>query len=346
MRTSLFSIVLVVIAVLSAQAQDELAKRASWESPTLEQVQSQVKDWIAEQKVDELVGLKVTTLWEATDKEIESSKLLDQVAESIQLVDDRAKPLVMLCSNPRSKPSAPKFAVLTDEKTPAFVRNNLRLYYGRWLAQHDLYDEALEHLDGVKPDSVVDPASLLFYQGVGYHRLLKKDKCLPVLTQLLENEDVIPRRYETVASLMVADIKPLKTDSLDEISRLMSDIRRRQALYRSGKRVRKEEEDVLAKLDKLIEELEEQQKQQGGGGGGGSSGNNTQSSSPASDSANLGGKGEGNVDPKKIGRGEDWGDLPPDKRDEVLQELSKDLPAHFREVIEEYFKKLARDDPR
>ena len=79
---------------------------------------------------------------------------------------------------------------------------------------------------------------------------------------LLENESAIPRRYAAVASLMEADIKPLKTDSLDEIARLMEDIERRLKLARAGKRVRQQEDDVVAKLDKMIEKMEEQKKQQ------------------------------------------------------------------------------------
>jgi hypothetical protein len=35
--------------------------------------------------------------------------------------------------------------------------------------------------------------------------------------------------------------------------------------------------------------------------------------------------------------------LPAKDRQEVLQQISKDLPAHYRETIEEYFRKLARD---
>ena len=57
---------------------------------------------------------------------------------------------------------------------------------------------------------------------------------------------------------MEADIKPLKDDSLDEIARLMDDIRRRLALARAGKVVRDEEEQVIAKLEKMIDELEKQ----------------------------------------------------------------------------------------
>ena len=61
------------------------------------------------------------------------------------------------------------------------------------------------------------------------------------------------------------------------------------------------------------------------------------------DSQAAGGKGPGEVDPKKLGGRAGWGNLPPKQREEALQKISKDLPAHYREVIEEYFRKLARD---
>ena len=34
----------------------------------------------------------------------------------------------------------PEFGFLTDQATAPLVRDNLRLLYGRWLAQHRLYD--------------------------------------------------------------------------------------------------------------------------------------------------------------------------------------------------------------
>ena len=120
----------------------------------------------------------------------------------------------------------------------------------------------------------------------------------------------------------------------------MDDITRRLEFGRAGKRVRKEEDDVIAKLDKMIEELEKQQQQQQGGGSGQGSLN---PSNPAQDSMPLGGSGPGNVDQRGIGNGSGWGDLPPKERQKALQQISKELPAHFRDVIEEYFRKLARD---
>ena len=54
-------------------------------------------------------------------------------------------------------------------------------------------------------------------------------------------------------------------------------------------------------------------------------------------------KGPGEVDPKDIGKRDGWGNLPPKERQEVMQQIGRELPAHFRETIEEYFKRLAQD---
>jgi hypothetical protein len=230
---------------------------------------------------------------------------------------------------------------LSDAKTPAFVRNNLRLLYGRWLTQHRLYDEALAVLGDLSPADVCDPAALLFYRGVAHHRLLHKDECLADVRQLLEGEDSIPRRYAALARLMEADLRPLQVDSLDEVSRLMEDVRRRLGLGRAGRRVRQEQDEVIAKLDKMIEEVEKQQQQQQQMAAANPDG--SRSSRPADDSLPLGGRGPGDVDQKPTGNTAGWGNLPPKQREEALQQMSKDLPAHYRELIEEYFRKLARD---
>ena len=121
----------------------------------------------------------------------------------------------------------------------------------------------------------------------------------------------------------------------------MDDIQRRLNFGRAGTRVRDEEEDVIAKLDKMIEDLEKQRQQAQQSSG--SSNGTLQPSKPAEDSNAMGGKGPGNVDQKRLKNEAGWGNLPPKERQEALQQISKDLPAHFRDVIEEYFRKLARD---
>ena len=73
-----------------------------------------------------------------------------------------------------------------------------------------------------------------------------------------------------------------------------------------------------------------------GGKGGGSGGDSNSSSS-------WGGNGTGDVDRKNIEDRDGWGKLPPAERTEALQQISRDLPTHYREAIEAYFRKLATD---
>ena len=57
---------------------------------------------------------------------------------------------------------------------------------------------------------------------------------------------------------MQHDLQGLKKDSLSEISRKMKDVERRLGLGRGGQRVQKEEDEIVASLDAIIEKLEQQ----------------------------------------------------------------------------------------
>ncbi len=270
-----------------------------------------------------------------------ASVMLERLCATFALVDERAAALVALCSQPRPlEPLAPQ-AWLLDPETPSLVSDNLRLLYGRWLAQENLYDEAREQLAELGPQRVVDPATLLFYQGVVFHRLLEKEPGLQALQRLDRDVRNPPERYRALAGILVQDLSDLKDESLDHIARRMGDIRRRLDLGRPGPKTREVEDGVIASLDKMIEELEEQerqrqqQQQQSSGGGGAAP------SSPAPDSGVLGGSGRGETTRRNLGNGDGWGELPPKERQEAMQQIGKDFPAHYRDVVEQFFRKLA-----
>lgn len=329
----------LIAAVSPLRAEDELQKRATWQPPSVAEVRAAVDQWLAGQKLDEPVKVKIAALWAEDQLPAGGADILDLLAETIALADASARDLVAMCRGGQPPHVLAAFDVLQDDTKPPLLRNNLRLLFGRWLAQHALYDEALEQLEALQPDAVIDPAGLLFYQAVCHHRLLQKEPCLTALSRLMENKGKIPKRFELLAGLMEADLKPLKTDSLDEVSRLMDDIERRLGLGRAGKRVRTQEDDVIAKLDKMIEELEKQTQQQASSSGQGGQ----QSTKPMEDSQPGGGSGPGEVDQRRPGVRSDWGNLPPKQREEAMQQISKGLPSHYRDVIEEYFRKMARE---
>jgi hypothetical protein len=241
-------------------------------------------------------------------------------------------------------PNGPDYAIV--ESMPNELRAALRTWIGRELVRARYYDEALPIFAEVDPMVCPDPATLLFYRGACYHAQLKIKDSLSDLRRLLQRKDQIPARYARTAEMMVADIKPLKKDSLDEISRLMSDVTRRLDLGRADEATKDREQEVIDKLTKLIDKIEEeqqkqqqqQQQQQSASGNGGQSDGQA---SPMDDSRIAGANGQGDADRKKIDDQNGWGNLPPAERQESLQQISRDLPTHYREAIEAYFRKLA-----
>lgn len=327
------------VAAIPEPEAGAIMKSSSWKRPENGAVKAQVFAWLESQKADSKAREKAEKLWEDSDH-LSGDALLWRAARSFALVDERADKLVALCFKPRTQPTVPPQPWLADPKTPAFEAKNLRLLYGVWLSQESLFDESLEQIGDLKPEEVVDPFSLLFYQGVACHRLLQKEPGLKAIETLLEAEDQSPRRYAALARLMQEDLKDLEDESLDHISRRMQDIERRLDLGRAGPKVRKIEDGVIESLDKLIKKLEDQQRQQQQQA---SAGGNMRPSSPSPDSRIMGGKGPGEVTKKDIGSKEGWGNLPPKQREEAMQQIGREFPSHYRDVIEQYFRKLAAE---
>jgi len=343
-----------VVLFADDDSSQGLTRDASWETPEADKVIDSFNQWFAGRQensssFEELAQYLKSAL--ATIRKAgnaisadtitsDSAERLDVVMDGIALVRSDVRQLRDQLRQAHDAPAVlvPDFDF--DSVTEnSFVANHASLYYGRWLAQHQFYDEALERLEKVTLDEVLDPAALLFYRGLMEHQLLKKDRCLATVKQLLENVDSIPRRYAVVGQLMAADIEPLKVDSLDEIARLMNDVGRRTGLNRSGKRVRDQEKEVIEKLDKLIEEMEKKQQQQKQRQSAMRSGQAP--NGPIKTSQVAGGGASGEVKKKRMDEGGQWGDLPPAERAAALAEMSKDMPPHYRAVIEEYFRRLA-----
>jgi hypothetical protein len=316
---------------------DALAMNPTWTPAAPEDVRAQAFAWLDGQKPDEATRAKADLIWSAESGTVTGTELLARLAVTFALVDERARDLIALCSKPRTGIVKPDLAWLIDEKTPPLVADNLRLLFGQWLAQQAMFDEALEQLVSLEPENVVDPASLLFYQAVSHYRLLEKDAGMDAIDRLLEGVDQSPRRYVAIARLMRNDLENLAEDTLDHIARRMRDVERRLDLGRAGEKVRKTEDGIIESLDKLIKKLEEQQ-------GCGCGGNQLQPSSPAPDSKLLGGKGQGNIGRRKIQSEGGWGNLPPKQREEALQQIGREFPSHYRDIIEQYFRKLANED--
>ena len=340
----------MTLSAVKATADAPIAGDTTWEIPSLDQRTRSLRESLLEigggqTAVDDQVR--------AFEAQIASQDVdvLHGFVESVAMFSQPVKQLVELAASDLLAAAAsldPSESGYTNiESLPKPISASLRTWLARSLVQNRFYDEALPVVAEVDIADSLDPVTTLFYRGTCYHALLLKKEALVDLLRLLQQEENTPVRYSRMATMMVADIKPLKEDSLDEISRLMSDVTRRLDLGRANDKVEDQEQKIIDKLDKLIEKLEEQaqqqQQQQQGGGGGGSGKPSGSQGSPMQDSQIAGGQGNGNIKKKDLGDGDGWGNLPPAERKEALQKISRDLPTHYRDAIEAYFRKQATD---
>ncbi|MEQ1826590.1 MAG: hypothetical protein ABL921_11625 [Pirellula sp.] len=326
-----------------------LKKKSSWVWPDQPAVVGKVHTFLEERlSGNELSQAKTHIALEGFSAGV---GLLDRVLVSTAKAESSIESLRQLIDGPftpdsNSKMDSQLSSILANGSIPEWLKTDLQLICCRYQVQHSLFDEALSRLQPLAQETSSDPATWLFCMAVCQHHLLQRASCLETLDKLLERETELPTRYAITARLMQSDIKPLKEDSLDEIARLMNDVERRLALGRTGKTVRDKEQAIVDKLEKMIDKLEQQQqdqqkKQQQKNGGNSKGEKSQQSIQPMEDSQVAGAKGPGDVDQKNIGDGKGWGNLDPKQRLEAVQNITKDLPSHYREVIEAYFKRLA-----
>ena len=331
-------------------ADDALEGRASWQRYSDEEMAQMLRGSLDELGVipaemdrvtEEFLSALEVDDADPLDAFVNASRGFAPVVEQLVSRSDQD----LLAAGHQIDPNHPSY--LDMESLPKSMRSTARTWLGRELVRARLYDEALPAIAEVDAVESIDPAATLFYRGACYHAMLMKKEALTDLRRLLENEDDCPVRFSRTAQLMVADIKPLKEDSLDEISRIMTDVTRRLELGRADEDVKNQEQKIIDKLTKLIDKIEDQQQQQQQqqqqSSGGQQNGGSGADGSPMQDSRIAGANGNGDVDRKKIEERDGWGNLPPAERQQAIQQISRDLPTHYREAIEAYFRKLATD---
>ncbi len=209
------------------------------------------------------------------------------------------------------------------------------------LMERRMFEEALGVLgDDAITDAAV-PATTLFVRACAHHQLLQKELAKQALILLLEYTDGVPQRYRVLADLMVRDLEGLDEKSLDGVSRMMADVERRLELGRSGPGVQGVEQEILERLNELIEKME-QQAQASAAGSGSGNGQGNAPDSGAEDSTIKGTTADGNVDPKDIGRQDGWGNLPDKDQAKAKQILGNLFPPHYERAIQEFSRKSAQ----
>ncbi len=289
---------------------------------------------------------KVDAIWNQNDKSI-----LDRTVESIALANPDAKKAIDEARDAAATPSTAVPAAIKNEKD-AFAKTNLSAAFAKGLASKRVYEEALEAAKAITPENLVDPSAFYFFKAVAEHALIKRDDAVLSVIRLLDDVTDAPDRYKMVATLMYFDIQNWSKDPKDlaNIGKLMDNSGRRLDLTRGGTTTQDIQKKIVFRLDEKIKELENKCKGgqcnggncPGGGSPGPASGQNP--SGPAGTSTlPVTGPNDGKVDAKVLRiLAETWGKLPPSERQKAVQEITRDLPAKHKPMIEEYFKSLNR----
>jgi len=347
-------VLLAVPAVAEEPAKEKKKEAASFdtlESLAPDVAKAKAAEWLKSVGKNDAETLKKFEAVWASEK-----SLLDKVGDTLVLGDADAARL-MEEARDASLPAPTKVPeIFKDTKRAHFLKANLAVLYAKALANRRVYEEALEALKSAKAEQVVDPGAYLFHKAVFEHALLKQDDANRTILRLLDDVTDAPERYKMVAALMHFDMLTWRPENdpdiisrLGGVGRIMNNIERRLDLARGGPVTQDMQKKVLVNLDQMIKEEEEKQQQQGQGDGKGQQGkkqqtpnNNTKATTPQDDSYGGNGSGPGNVDPKKFKEmAQVWGTLPEKERAKALQELTREMPAKHRELIEAYFKKLA-----
>ena len=304
----------------------------------VEEAKSQVLAWAASQpNLAAEQQRELAALWVAGALTEEADRLLELVVRSFAAVDADVAKLLVACNSSSPGLLPPDGAFLKQAGRDPYLVANLGLFYGRFLVERRMFDEALDQLNAVDAHRVVDPASLFFFKAVAAQGTLDVKAALESLETLLKSVERVPVRYSATGTLMLEDLKGLEEKSLGEIARLMSDSERRRDLGRAGEKVQGVQERIISELDEIIKKVEQQQG--GGGGGGDGGGNSNESSNGADDSQVKGAEAPGDVDKKKFSKDGNWGNLPTKEQAKAKSDLNRNFPSHYGRAIDQYFRK-------
>lgn len=308
--------------------------------PTVEELRAGMDVWLRQR------GLAASPVVDAISPQWQfpaaptADELFGALMRSFYLADDNVRKLVDQC---RTSATSTGFWKLDFPSAPVpaepLLTNNLKYFVARHLATLTAYNEAAELFESIDVDYVADPAGALFHKAVCEHHLLRKEAGLATLDALLNHTEKVPERYRKLGELMKQDLDAVRPKSLGEVARQMKDVERRLTLNRADEGVQDVERKIVATLDELIKKMEDEQKKRQQSASGGSSGGAPER--PADDSYLHGVSGEGLVDKKDQGHKDNWGDLPPKAKEAAKNMLENEFPAHYRQAVEEYLKKLA-----
>lgn len=186
---------------------------------------------------------------------------------------------------------------------------------------------------------------------LGYCQLanLRYDEALATLEAFEREHGDAPESLRLPVEQMLLELRNRRDDDLGEVSDLMGYAARRLGHGDTADRPQSRQKQAIDLLDKLIEQTEQKEQQMQANAGAGSSGKKIQGNStpgaPAEQSMLPPGAGRiGQLRRSETARpGESWGQMKPEQRERILQSLGEHFPSQYRQLIEQYYQQLAKE---
>lgn len=325
------------------QAEEKNAEEKPLSRPALSDIFAPFEQWLATLNVSSETQNNINQYRQRVSLDMDEGEILELLTAMTIAADVRFTSFFDEQKlRERVYPLSQLTALTKVDSVTLWLGNVLNLQAARMLVNNGLYDDAAELLEGLDPAKSPCPATTLFYQGLVKYHSLDKQAAVPVLKRLVAMES-IPKRYRELGERMILDIEGLEPKSLDHISRRMGDVAGRLDLGRANEKTVEIEDGIVKDLDEQIEKLEKQleqmmKRQQ-------QSSSPSQSPNPPQSGQPLGGpSGKGHVDRKDVGSGSGWGDLPEKEREKDLQQIQENFPPHYRDIIEQYFKRMSETE--
>lgn len=325
-----------------ANTDPQAADKIVFEKMAVDQVRTELLQWLATTGADRLSLQAVTQNWADTNAlaALSGEELLDLLVNSFAQVDMATQRLV----EGSYGAATPDGVVFDGIREATIFRNQIQQFRARWMVQHRYYDDALPLLLELAPEAVVDPAGLLFYRAVCQSQLLQRREAIDSLSLLLNNTLDVPDRFRVVAEMLQAELLKRKDDGLNQVSQLMQDVERRLDLGRSGEDTQQQETAIISAIDKLLEEMEEEQKKKKNPSDGGGEGNpqSTPGGQGADRTVNKGpSSSTGDADRKELTEKGKWGMLDKQAEAQARELIRQKFPSNFLDQIGRYTKKIA-----
>jgi tetratricopeptide (TPR) repeat protein len=130
-------------------------------------------------------------------------------------------------------------------------------FLGRAYLIHEQSEEALPTFQRVLGEHAAHTshaAEARFFLGVCQEQLLLRRQALATFKQFQEEHPDAPERMQTSAKQRIASLRTIGDGELADVQTRMEYVRRRLDIGHSGRRTQDEQDNIIAMLDKLLEE--------------------------------------------------------------------------------------------